>query len=109
ASLRDPKRARERELLAAVVETVAAGGKVLIPTFAMGRAQELLMLITDCWERHGLKVPIYFSSSMASRALVYYQLLLNWTNANVRRTLFGGAGSAAAGSGSGGGGGGGGG
>ncbi|GLI59847.1 hypothetical protein VaNZ11_001835 [Volvox africanus] len=94
ATLRDSKRARERDLLSAVVETVSAGGKVLIPTFAMGRAQELLMLITDCWERNGLQVPIYFSSAMASRALVYYQLLLNWTNANVRRTIFGAAGPA---------------
>ncbi|KAG2486888.1 hypothetical protein HYH03_014482 [Edaphochlamys debaryana] len=83
ATLRDSKRARERELLGAIVETV------LIPTFAMGRAQELLMLLTDCWERRGLwQVPIYFSSAMASRATTYYQLLLNWTNANVRRTIF---------------------
>ncbi|GIL53044.1 hypothetical protein Vafri_8739, partial [Volvox africanus] len=106
ATLRDSKRARERDLLSAVVETVSAGGKVLIPTFAMGRAQELLMLITDCWERNGLQVPVYFSSAMASRALVYYQLLLNWTNANVRRTIFGAAGSAVDGGGGGGGGGG---
>lgn len=36
-----------------------------------------------------LQVPIYFSSAMASRALTYYTLLLNWTNANVRRSVFG--------------------
>ncbi len=45
---------------------------------------------------HPLQVPIYFSSAMASRALTYYTLLLNWTNANVRRSVFGaGAGAGA--------------
>ena len=43
-----------------VHETVAAGGKVLIPVFALGRAQELLILLESYWERMSLQAPIYF-------------------------------------------------
>ncbi|KVH96201.1 Beta-Casp domain-containing protein [Cynara cardunculus var. scolymus] len=45
-----------------VHKCVANGGKVLIPTFALGRAQELCILLDDYWERMNLKVPIYFSA-----------------------------------------------
>jgi len=40
-SIRDSKPAREREFLKAVHKCVSGGGKVLIPTFALGRAQVL--------------------------------------------------------------------
>uniref|UniRef100_A0A6N2M3K6 Metallo-beta-lactamase domain-containing protein n=1 Tax=Salix viminalis TaxID=40686 RepID=A0A6N2M3K6_SALVM len=63
-TIRDSKYAREREFLKAVHECVAGGGKVLIPTFALGRAQELCILLDDYWERMNLKVPIYFSAGM---------------------------------------------
>ena len=39
-------------------ETVTAGGKVLIPVMALGRAQELLILLESYWERMSLQVPI---------------------------------------------------
>lgn len=40
-SIRDPKRAREREFFKTIHETLEGGGKILIPVFALGRAQEL--------------------------------------------------------------------
>ena len=43
---------------------VDGGGKVLIPSFAVGRAQELLLLLDAYWERMGLTVPIYFATAM---------------------------------------------
>ena len=39
---------------------------MLIPVFAVGRAQELCILIETYWERMGLTVPIYFSAGNAS-------------------------------------------
>ena len=39
-------------------ETITAGGKVLIPVAALGRAQELLILLESYWERMSLQVPI---------------------------------------------------
>lgn len=52
---------RERDFLKKVHDCVEKGGKVLIPVFALGRAQELCILLETYWERMNLKVPIYFS------------------------------------------------
>ncbi|EPB75305.1 metallo-beta-lactamase domain protein [Ancylostoma ceylanicum] len=67
-TIRDSKRARERDFLRKVHDRVMAGGKVLIPVFALGRAQELCILLESYWERMDLKVPIYFSQGLAERA-----------------------------------------
>lgn len=61
-TVRDSKRAREKDFLNKVHDCVKRGGKVLIPVFALGRAQELCILIDNYWERMKLKVPVYFSA-----------------------------------------------
>lgn len=81
---RDSKYAREREFLKAVHNCVGGGGKVLIPSFALGRAQELCMLLDDYWERMNLKVPIYFSAGLTIQANMYYKMLINWTSQKVK-------------------------
>eukprot|EP00299_Pterocystis_sp_00344_P004634 c158_g1_i1.p1 GENE.c158_g1_i1~~c158_g1_i1.p1 ORF type:complete len:365 (+),score=37.55 c158_g1_i1:485-1579(+) len=85
-TLRDSRRYREREFLAAVHQCVSSGGKVLIPVFALGRAQELCLLLDSYWHQCGLTVPIYFSSGLAQRANEYYRLFISWTNENIQRT-----------------------
>ncbi|KAL8267567.1 hypothetical protein R6Q59_004911 [Mikania micrantha] len=85
-TIRDSKYAREREFLKAVHNCVANGGKVLIPTFALGRAQELCILLDDYWERMNLKVPIYFSSGLTIQANLYYKVLISWTSQKVKDT-----------------------
>lgn len=86
-TIRDLKRVRERDFLNKVHETIQGGGKVLIPVFALGRAQELCILLDMYWERLDLKVPIFFSAGLASRATEYYRLFINWTNEKVKRTF----------------------
>ena len=44
-TIRDSKRCRERDFLKKVHDCVEKGGKVLIPVFALGRAQELCILL----------------------------------------------------------------
>jgi integrator complex subunit 11 len=61
-TIRDSKRARERDFLKKVHDCVAKGGKVLIPVFALGRAQELCILVDSYWERMNLKVPVFFAA-----------------------------------------------
>ncbi|KAF7133503.1 hypothetical protein RHSIM_Rhsim09G0089400 [Rhododendron simsii] len=85
-TVRDSKYAREREFLKAVHKCIANGGKVLIPTFALGRAQELCILLDDYWERMNLKVPIYFSAGLTIQANMYYKMLINWTSQKVKDT-----------------------
>ncbi|KAG0593991.1 hypothetical protein M758_UG037700 [Ceratodon purpureus] len=83
-TVRDSKRARERDFLKAVHKCVAAGGKVLIPVFALGRAQELCILLDEYWERTNLAMPIYISAGLTMQANVYYKLLISWTNQKVK-------------------------
>jgi len=91
-TVRGPKRAREAAFLEAVMATVLGrGGKVLIPVFALGRAQELMMLLDDAWARAGLSVPIFYSPGLASRATAYYRLLTGWTAERVREGSLAGA------------------
>ncbi|KAL5201692.1 hypothetical protein ABZP36_036046 [Zizania latifolia] len=85
-TVRDSKHAREREFLKAVHKCVSGGGKVLIPTFALGRAQELCILLDDYWERMNLKIPIYFSAGLTIQANMYYKMLIGWTSQKIKNS-----------------------
>ena len=53
------RKAQETELLQAVAEVVSHGGNVLIPAFALGRAQEIILAIRTSALFHKLKIPVY--------------------------------------------------
>jgi integrator complex subunit 11 len=86
-TIRDSKRARERDFLKKVHDCVSQGGKVLIPVFALGRAQELCILIETYWERLNLDIPVYFSGGLTSKANDYYKLFISWTNQKIKSTF----------------------
>ncbi len=103
-TIRDSKRAREHTFLKRVHDCVEKGGKVLIPVFALGRAQELCILIDSYpislfsffrlplmraryWEQMGLNVPIYFAAGLTEKANLYYKLFINWTNQKIKKTF----------------------
>ncbi|TRY74449.1 hypothetical protein TCAL_10092 [Tigriopus californicus] len=86
-TIRDSKRCRERDFLKKVHDCVDKGGKVLIPVFALGRAQELCILLETYWERMNLKVPIYFSMGLTEKANNYYKMFITWTNEKIRKTF----------------------
>jgi len=86
-TIRDSKRCRERDFLKKVHECVDRGGKVLIPVFALGRAQELCILLETYWERMNLKVPVYFAVGLAEKANNYYKMFITWTNQKIRKTF----------------------
>ena len=80
---RPPRATREQSFLKKVHTCVQQGGKVLIPTFAVGRAQELAVMLESYWEQHGLNIPIFFSGEIMEKANEYYKLFLHWTNMNL--------------------------
>jgi len=82
--IRQTKRIREREFLKKIEETLSKGGKILIPIFALGRAQELCILIDTYWRRTNNKAPIYFIGPMAQKVNFYYKLFQNWMNPAVK-------------------------
>lgn len=86
-TIRDSKRCRERDFLTKVHDCVERGGKVLIPVFALGRAQELCILLETYWERLNLKIPIYFAVGLAEKATNYYKMFLTWTNQKIKKTF----------------------
>jgi metallo-beta-lactamase family protein len=63
------------ELAAVVRETAEVGGTLLIPAFAVGRAQHVLHLLSNLRQRHAIpELPIFLDSPMAIRATTVYQL-----------------------------------
>ena len=86
-TIRDSKRCRERDFLMKVHDCIEKGGKVLIPVFALGRAQELCILLETYWERMNLKTPIYFAIGLTEKATNYYKLFITWTNQKIKKTF----------------------
>ena len=67
------RRAEEDALCSAITRTLARGGRVLLPVFALGRAQEVLALI-DRFKRRGRipeTVPVYTSGLMRGVSDIY--------------------------------------
>ncbi|MFH1609193.1 MAG: MBL fold metallo-hydrolase [Candidatus Bipolaricaulota bacterium] len=57
------------ELRAAIVDTLAAGGNVVIPSFALERTQEVLYILFRLWREHKIPAcPIYLDSPLATHA-----------------------------------------
>jgi len=80
---------REARFTGAIERVVTGGGRCLIPVFALGRAQELLLILDEYWQDHPhlRSVPIYYASKMASRALRVYQTYANMMNGRIRSQM----------------------
>mmetsp|Transcript_2475 Transcript_2475/g.5270 ORF Transcript_2475/g.5270 Transcript_2475/m.5270 type:complete len:783 (-) Transcript_2475:32-2380(-) len=77
---------REARFTGTIERIVTGGGRCLIPVFALGRAQELLLILDEYWSEHPhlQNVPIYYASKMASRALRVYRTYANMMNERIR-------------------------
>ncbi|KAI9820065.1 MAG: endoribonuclease ysh1 [Phylliscum demangeonii] len=82
-----PRLEREAALLKAITSILSRGGRVLMPVFALGRAQELLLILDEYWGRHAelQKVPIYYASNLARKCMVVYQTYVGAMNDNIKR------------------------
>lgn len=74
-------------ILALIHDIVGRGGRCLMPVFALGRAQELLLILDEYWEAHPEldSIPIYYASSLAKRCMAVYQTYINMMNARIRK------------------------
>jgi cleavage and polyadenylation specificity factor subunit 3 len=72
-----PLERREERLCSLVHDTIKDGGRVLIPVFALGRAQELMLILEEYWAKTPLlrdpQIPIYYVSSMASKNMKVFK------------------------------------
>ncbi|XP_069132461.1 cleavage and polyadenylation specificity factor subunit 3-like [Argopecten irradians] len=80
---------REARFTGLVHDIVSRGGRCLIPVFALGRAQELLLILDEYWSNHPElhDIPIYYASSLAKKCMSVYQTYINAMNEKIRRQI----------------------
>ncbi|KAI4136723.1 MAG: hypothetical protein L6R39_007645, partial [Caloplaca ligustica] len=81
-----PRPERETALMKSITGILNRGGRVLMPVFALGRAQEILLILDEYWARHPeyQRVPIYYASNLARKCMVVYQTYVGAMNENIK-------------------------
>ncbi|KAG5953493.1 endoribonuclease ysh1 [Claviceps sorghi] len=82
-----PRLEREQALMKSITSILNRGGRALLPVFALGRAQELLLILDEYWAKHPeyQKYPIYYASNLARKCMVVYQTYVGAMNDNIKR------------------------
>ncbi|KAK3371576.1 beta-lactamase-like protein [Lasiosphaeria ovina] len=82
-----PRVEREQALMKSITGILSRGGRVLMPVFALGRAQELLLILDEYWGKHAefQKYPIYYASNLARKCMLVYQTYVGAMNDNIKR------------------------
>lgn len=82
-----PRLEREAALMKSITGILNRGGRALLPVFALGRAQELLLILDEYWQKHPeyQKIPIYYASNLARKCMVVYQTYIGSMNDNIKR------------------------
>lgn len=80
---------RENRFTSLVQKIVTQGGRCLIPVFALGRAQELLLILDEFWSQNPdlQEIPIYYASSLAKKCMAVYQTYIFGMNDKIRRQI----------------------
>ncbi|GHM93345.1 endoribonuclease ysh1 [Saccharomyces cerevisiae] len=86
----EPRLNRERKLTQLIHSTVMRGGRVLLPVFALGRAQEIMLILDEYWSQHadelgGGQVPIFYASNLAKKCMSVFQTYVNMMNDDIRK------------------------
>ena len=69
-------------------DTYASKGKVLIPVFAVGRAQEVLYILKQLYEESELpNIPVYFDTPLGAETTSLYQYHQNYLRAQFRSSF----------------------
>ncbi|QPH06227.1 endoribonuclease ysh1 [Epichloe festucae Fl1] len=82
-----PRLEREQALMKSITSILNRGGRALLPVFALGRAQELLLILDEYWAKHPeyQRYPIYYASNLARKCMVVYQTYVGAMNDNIKR------------------------
>lgn len=65
------RRETDENLISVIKEVTDKGGKVLIPAFAVGRSQEVMLVLEDAFQRGELKVPVYLDGMILEASAVH--------------------------------------
>lgn len=82
----EPRLEKESRMTQIIHSTLLKGGRVLMPVFALGTAQELLLILEEYWSMNPdlQNIDIYFASSLARKCLAVYQTYTNIMNEKIR-------------------------
>ena len=75
----EDRKEREKNFVQYIDEVITRGGKCLLPVFATGRAQELLLILDEYWEANISRLKnyqIYYASSLANDSINIFQKYL---------------------------------
>merc|ERR1711981_917996 len=80
---------REKRFTNKVHEIIQRGGRCLIPVFALGRAQELLLILDEYWQQHPElhDVQILYASSLAKKCMQVYRTYVNAMNDKITKQI----------------------
>mmetsp|Transcript_56 Transcript_56/g.178 ORF Transcript_56/g.178 Transcript_56/m.178 type:complete len:612 (-) Transcript_56:1110-2945(-) len=80
---------REKRFVDKVTSILYRGGRCLLPVVALGRAQELLLILDDHWSKNPKlqRFPIYQASALARRSLAVYQTYINMLNQEMQASF----------------------
>lgn len=82
------RRQMEEKLVEIIKETAAKGGKVLIPVFAVGRSQEIMLVLEEYYRRenNGFDLPVYIDG-MVLEASAIHTAYPEYLRENVERRI----------------------
>jgi len=83
----EPRFEKEERFTTLVQGILKRGGRVLMPVFALGRAQELLLILDEYWANHPElnQIPIYYISNLAAKCMKVYQTFIHGMNDQIKR------------------------
>lgn len=73
-----------------MASTLNKRGKVLIPVFALGRTQELLLLLDEYWETHSAMKrlgSIVYLNTLAKKSMILFKESINMMNNSIRNAI----------------------
>jgi len=82
-----PREEAEKRLIEVIHQTIRRGGKVLIPAMAVGRAQEIMMVLEEYARIGGLEVPIYLDG-MIWEATAIHTAYPEYLSRRLREQIF---------------------
>lgn len=82
----EPRLEKESRMMKNIHSTILKGGRVLMPVFALGRAQELLLILEEYWSMNEdiQSVNIYYASDLARKCMAVYQTYTSIMNEKIR-------------------------
>lgn len=86
--IQPPRKDAEEKLIGLINKTLNRGGKVLIPTFAVGRSQEVMIVLEEAMREGKLRETYVYLDGMIYEATAIHTAYPEYLNAHLRDLIF---------------------